>query len=1064
MTRRDPTGATAALWLSLALIVALLGGVSAAVTPVAAANASVDGGTITQCGTIDETGRYELGGDLTVANAASCLTVTADGVTIDGAGHTVDGVDDDALSYGLVVEAGADDVTVTDLTVRGWEQGVRVRGDGFTGRRITATRNGEVGVAMFGTTDATLEDSTVTENGDTGVYTTGASGTRLADLTARDHGTAGVHIDSDGGGSVVSGGTVSDSGQFGVRVTDGSGPTVDGTTVSATAEDPTVDGDGVGVYTSASGTVVEGATVTGSATHGVHVVGGDEAADFEVRNVTARANGGDGVRVDGTLRTTVSAVTARENRDGVNLTDATRPTVSGVVVTSNDRHGVGVGGGSAVALDGVEAAENGAWAVHLADDPGAVTVTDLVLESATLEFTANDVAVGPAPVPGGDRPAGERTVGAFFNATTTASEGGGIGGTTGGTGGYLDVVVSYTEADASSVVQSTLGVTRYAGGDWTTFESTADADANTVSANLTDPAAGVAGGDVFGPLGDLEGAIVECTTIDAPGEFVLDANLTGASGTCLTVASDDVSLLGHGHRLAGDDTGTGVLVDAGDAASNVTVRGLEVGGFARGIALSGVDGATIRDVNASENVNVGVVANDSTELTLDGVTAESNGRESSGGDPLFGTGASEAVDGVGLLLSNVDGATLTDTTARENRGEQVALVDGTVADVGPVDVGGTRVTLTDARDVTLSPVDDPEPSEEGYDAVGTYVNVSATSDGARATVTLGYDESAVGDEAALVLGKFDGEWTYLEGVDPDADTVTAHVTSFSQFVVMESQDDGSGGSGTPTPTATPTPTPTATPTPGGDDGGTDGTPTLTPTPAPTPTSTDDGGESGSGDGSDGSDGDSGGGGGGSGAPAGDGGSADVVVVDSTLNRSEMAAGETVRVTVTVENEGDARGEHEVKLSVGERFVQRRFVTLDPGERGTVEFERTFSDAGTYELRTDDVEAGTLEVSAPAEGSGEGSGADGTPTPAATATPTTAGDSDPDAGTGAESGETVTATTTATPTGTVAPASGERSVGGTPLAPASLGEGSISALGLTGAVVAIGGAGYLVLQD
>ncbi|MFC7226743.1 right-handed parallel beta-helix repeat-containing protein [Salinirubellus salinus] len=292
MTRRGTRGAVATLWLSLALIVALLGGVSVAVAPAAAADTSVDGRTITQCGTIDEAGSYELGGDLTVGNAASCLTVTAAGVTIDGAGHTVDGVDEDSPSYGLVVEPGADDVTVTDLTLHGWEQGLRVRGDGFTGQRLTATRNGEVGVAMFGTSDATLEDSTVTQNGDTGVYTTGASDTLLADLTVRSHGTAGIRIDSDGGGSVVRGGTIADSGQFGVRVTGGSGPHVDGTTVSATGADPNVDGDGVGVSTSAPGTVVEGVTVTGSTTHGVHVVGGDEAAGFEVRQVTARANGG----------------------------------------------------------------------------------------------------------------------------------------------------------------------------------------------------------------------------------------------------------------------------------------------------------------------------------------------------------------------------------------------------------------------------------------------------------------------------------------------------------------------------------------------------------------------------------------------------------------------------------------------------------------------------------------------------------------------------------------------------------------------------------------------------
>lgn len=1109
MTRRDTTVAgITALCISLSLTLALLGGVSVAIAPAAAANGSVEGGTITQCGTIDEAGSYELGSDITAPDAEACLTVTADGVTVDGAGHTIDGVDNDTLSYGVQVEG--TDVTVTDLTVRGFAQGVRVDGDCFLGSGLTAAENGVYGVVLFSTDGSALEDSTVFANGETGVYTSSASDTVVARTDVRDHPRYGLYIGSDGGGSVVEDVTVSGAGEAGIFVTGGTGPRIEGTTVEATADDPNLDaGDGVGIYTRSPGTVLEGVTVTGSAGHGVLVVGGAEATDFAVRRSTVTDNGGDGVHVEGTLRTAVSMLTASENRDGLNLTDATRPSVSGAIVENNARHGVGVSGGSQVTLNDVEASENGEWAVSLSNDPGDVEVSDLVLDSATLDFTATDVAVGPGPVPGGDRPAGQATVGAFFDATTTTETGGGTAGMLGGAtddgaAGYLDVRVSYTEAGLGDVDESTLNLSRYDGGNWPTVDSTVDTESNTVAANLTDPAAGVAGGDTFGPLGDVEGAIVECTTIDSPGAYVLDTNLTNATGTCISVTSGDVRLDAAGHRLAGDDSGSGVLVDGPDTVRNVTVDGLQVSGFARGVAVVGAEDVTLRDVNASDNVNAGVGASDSTGLTLNGVTADANGRESSGGDPLFGVGGSEPVDGVGVLLDNVSDATLTDTSTTGNRGENVRLTGGTVADVGPLNVNGATVTLTDARDVTVSAVDDPQSAEDGYEAVSSYVDISSTSDDARATVTLGYDESAVGDESALVLGKYDGSWTYFDGVDPDANTVTAEITSFSQFAVMESSNGGSGD-GTPTATPTPTPTETPTPTPTPTESP-DLTPTETPTPTPTPTESPGGGGSDDSDGDDsqtptptptsndggGSAGGSGGGGGGGGTTSGGGGggsagSADIVVVNGTLNRTETTTGGTVAVFATVENRGDARGDGEVALYIGDRFVRSRFVTMDAGDRQTVRFELTFDDPGTYRIRTGELVAGDLTVTEAAADEGRATstptatptlGPTGTPTP--TAGPETGGDdgrgdehtptsTDSPTPTERPAGEedttaTSTPTPNATPTGTVAPPGDEQSIGGTPLAPAGFGEGPMSALGLVGAVVALGGGAYLVFKN
>ena len=210
MTRRGTTGrSTRALWIALSLTIALLGGASVAVAPTAAANASIDGSIITGCGTVENSGTYELGGDLMVGDAGTCLGIEGDDITIDG-------VDNDSRSYDVEVRGA--DVTVRDLTLSGFEQGVRVGGDAdsgdrFLGRDLTVRDNDVYGVAMFATREATLEDSRVAANGETGIYTTLAGDT----LLARND------VDGDNGGSLVLDGTTADVGPpevNGVTVTD----------------------------------------------------------------------------------------------------------------------------------------------------------------------------------------------------------------------------------------------------------------------------------------------------------------------------------------------------------------------------------------------------------------------------------------------------------------------------------------------------------------------------------------------------------------------------------------------------------------------------------------------------------------------------------------------------------------------------------------------------------------------------------------------------------------------------------------------------------------------------
>jgi hypothetical protein len=205
------------------------------------------------------------------------------------------------------------------------------------------------------------------------------------------------------------------------------------------------------------------------------------------------------------------------------------------------------------------------------------------------------------------------------------------------------------------------------------------------------------------------------------------------------------------------------------------------------------------------------------------------------GDPLFGIGGSESVDGVGVVLANLSGAELTGFTAERNRGEDVLLIGGTVTDLEPMDVDGTTVTLTDARVLAVSAVDDPQESERCYDAVSWYVNISATVEN--------HGDTAGEYEVHLIVGERFVESRLVTVSAGERRTVTFDWTFEDSGEFRLRVNDAVAGDLTvrPVVTATPTQEPsemaTATQTPA-----TTGTNTATATTTPTPAGRVDGTE------------------------------------------------------------------------------------------------------------------------------------------------------------------------------------------------------------------------------
>ncbi|WP_276253233.1 CARDB domain-containing protein [Halomontanus rarus] len=137
--------------------------------------------------TIDESGAYELTDDLSSEEAA--LEIAADDVVLDGMGYAITGDDPTTDADGILVD-GADNVTVTNVTVDGWNasdgHGIRVaNASNVTLEDVTASANA-VGIGFSDTRNGAVRDSEAVDNAN-GIRVADADETTLETVTASDN-------------------------------------------------------------------------------------------------------------------------------------------------------------------------------------------------------------------------------------------------------------------------------------------------------------------------------------------------------------------------------------------------------------------------------------------------------------------------------------------------------------------------------------------------------------------------------------------------------------------------------------------------------------------------------------------------------------------------------------------------------------------------------------------------------------------------------------------------------------------------------------------------------------
>ena len=213
------------------------------------------------------------------------------------------------------------------------------------------------------------------------------------------------------------------------------------------------------------------------------------------------------------------------------------------------------------------------------------------------------------------------------------------------------------------------------------------ASVNSLAADHDDIQAAIDGLDP----GEQRTLIDKCQTIGAAGSYVLAKNI-GEAGDCLVISAKNVTVDLNGFAVVGKGTGTGIRGDGsldGVAVSNGTVTG-----FAFGINLQSVAGATVRDVRVIDNVSgiavgpgstvagntvfgstlVGISINDNSIVSGNVVTENgSHGILTEAGNTITGN---TAIDNGGVGIGGGVGNTVSGNTANLNGGGGINFLSG----------------------------------------------------------------------------------------------------------------------------------------------------------------------------------------------------------------------------------------------------------------------------------------------------------------------------------------------------------------------------------------------------
>lgn len=274
------------------------------------------GNEITSCGEINESGSYTLAADISVETGpvfGNCLVITASDVVFDGHGHTIEQSNASREGTGIVVwwMSSLTNVTVTNVTLTGWESGISVIDSNATisGNVIQDAHNG---VHIFDGATATVEDNDINHT---------ETGIRVADSTSTVQRNAIDHSRRNGVAMTASTGDVTEN-----TITDTGTPMSFGEGILLAESTGDVTNNTITAADQGIFWILSNGSVTGNVIedvrNGVHIQGG-ATANVESNTIKLAGNG---------IRVVASNATIEDNVINQTFTGVRmRPSASGKV-------------------------------------------------------------------------------------------------------------------------------------------------------------------------------------------------------------------------------------------------------------------------------------------------------------------------------------------------------------------------------------------------------------------------------------------------------------------------------------------------------------------------------------------------------------------------------------------------------------------------------------------------------------------------------------------------------------------------------------------------------------
>jgi len=314
-------------------------------------------------------------------------------------------------------------------------------------------------------------------------------------------------------------------------------------------------------------------------------------------------------------------------------------------------------------------------------------------------------------------------------------------------------------------------------------------------------------GAIASPVGLAAGqtatTVDSCTTIDAPGEYVLTTDVASDDARCIEITASDVTFSGGGHTVSGNGSGYGVVADGSSGLlSNVTVERLAAAGWSRGVFYLGVENGTIADTITRDSTE-GVGIRESRRITIRNATAYDNALGIAvGGDSTNNTVrdaiAVENKWGIHFELDSGDN-TVVDSVARRNtrwgyyafRNERSNVIENLSLDTARISFVGTNIAAR--ADATPAALPD---DRRGIGSYAQVVSAGGRSSSSLSSFTMQYADGMGVDESALELwisSLDDRVWTAVDGsaVNTSANRVSATgIETFGTFGLLAPGEDG----------------------------------------------------------------------------------------------------------------------------------------------------------------------------------------------------------------------------------------------------------------------------------